>query len=259
MRNLSISLVLLFGLFSPCLAGTIKPNVPDSKYIEYGKKHECVLPIIGTVKDGPNDELKSYVGSCVVIHKRIIITAAHIMGPAETSYVVFKGKKIKVSFALYQKSYDINKMGDNDISICLLEENIDLDYYPELYEDDDEVGKICSISGYGMTGTHSSGVTKSDGNKRAGSNVISGIVNGMLYCSLRDSPSTSLEFLVANGDSGGGLFIDQKLAGINSCIMTDDGNLDSNINDESCHTRISLHKPWIDEQIKKIQAELEKK
>jgi hypothetical protein len=58
-----------------------------------------------------------------------------------------------------------------------------------------------------------------------------------------------MEFLIASGDSGGGLFIDQKLAGINSCVMTTDGHTDSNHNDESGHTRISQHINWIESTI----------
>jgi len=58
-----------------------------------------------------------------------------------------------------------------------------------------------------------------------------------------------MEFLIASGDSGGGLFIDKKLAGITSCVMTTDGNTDSNYNDERGHTRISQHINWIESTI----------
>ena len=258
MRYLALLLIICFGLSQVCSAGTISPDTSDQKYLDYGKKHACVLPIVGTLINETTGDLNQYVGSCVVLDKRIIITAAHIIAPAKTSKIIFGKKQIEVDFALYQKSYKYDGMGDNDLALCALKEDINLDYYPKLYAEDDEIGKVCSISGYGMTGNHRTGVTKNDGKKRAGSNVIKGIANGMLYCSLKDSP-TSLEFLVANGDSGGGLFIHQKLAGINSCIMTTDGKLDSNYNDEYCHKRISMHKKWIDEQIKKIKERLEKK
>lgn len=251
-------MTICFGLSHTCLAGTIRPDVSDQKYLDYGKKHACVLPIVGTLKNEKTGQMNQYIGSCVVLDKRIVITAAHIVTPAETSEVVFNNKRIKVDYAAYQQSYVHDGMGDNDLAICVLEEDIELDFYPKLYGEKDEIGKVCSISGYGMTGNHKTGVTKGDGKKRAGSNVIKGISSGMLYCTLKDE-ITSLEFLVANGDSGGGLFIDQKLAGINSCIMTTDKNLDSNYNDESCHTRISMHKPWIESQIKKIKDKLEKK
>ena len=69
----------------------------------------------------------------------------------------------------------------------------------------------------------------------------------MIVCSVQGTKSqTSLEYLIGHGDSGGGLFIDKKLAGIHSCIYTGDGKLDSSYKDYSAHTRVSLHKPWID-------------
>jgi hypothetical protein len=39
----------------------------------------------------------------------------------------------------------------------------------------------------------------------------------------------------------------KKLAGINSCVLADDKTLDSNINDWSGHTRVSLFVDWVKE------------
>ena len=64
--------------------------------------------------------------------------------------------------------------------------------------------------------------------------------------------------LIGHGDSGGGLFIDKKLAGIHSCIYTGDGKLDSSYKDYSAHTRVSLHKPWIDLIINEYEGILNK-
>jgi hypothetical protein len=106
-----------------------------------------------------------------------------------------------------------------------------------------------------MTGDYRRGAKFHDGKKRAGSNYIDELFCGMLVCSLQSKPHTSLEFLIAQGDSGGGLFIDQKLAGINSSVMTHKGGtLNSDIQDQSCHTRISLHKPWIDFVISELES-----
>ena len=66
----------------------------------------------------------------------------------------------------------------------------------------------------------------------------------------RNNP-TELEFLISHGDSGGGLFIDGQLAGINSSVLSKDGKTDSNYGDESCHTRISRYKDWLDDVMNK--------
>jgi hypothetical protein len=138
---------------------------------------------------------------------------------------------------------------------------IEISYYPELYENQDELNKICSISGFGNSGTHDIGCSRVDGKKRAGSNRISSVTDGMLECSLLDRPNTELEFLIANGDSGGGLFIANRLAGINSSIYTShkDKKLNSDYNDRSLHTRISTHKNWIDRMTKIIETTMDNK
>jgi hypothetical protein len=77
----------------------------------------------------------------------------------------------------------------------------------------------------------------------------------MLICSPsypQDSNRTSLEFFIASGDSGGGLFIDSRLAGINSCVMAIDRSPKSKYNEQSGHTRIQKFISWIEEnKIKK--------
>ena len=54
-----------------------------------------------------------------------------------------------------------------------------------------------------------------------------------------------MEFIICPGDSGGGLFIDKKIAGINSCVIATDGKPNSTYTDEGGHTRISQHLDWI--------------
>jgi hypothetical protein len=69
----------------------------------------------------------------------------------------------------------------------------------------------------------------------------------------RSDKESRLEFLISHGDSGGGLFINKKLAGINSLVFSSDGKPDSSWRDESGHTRISLFIDWINNTIKSNQ------
>lgn len=239
---------MLLGFFSSSIAGTIDPKNSDKEYLEYGNKHKCVLKIEGKdIKD------KHFYASCVIIKPKIFITAAHVVENIKSSNVVFGDEKIETLIIIYPSEYKSNEIGKHDIAIGYLEKEINLDFYPPLYEKTDEVGKTCSMAGFGVYGTYLNGANFSDGNKRAGSNIIDGIFNDMLICSLKHGKKTSLEFLISHGDSGGGLFIDSKLAGINSCVLSEDGNLNSDINDESGHTRISVNKQWIDEMVEKIE------
>lgn len=240
-------LILLLSI-SLCNAGTIDPNTSDSKYLEYGSKHECVVQV-----DCISDSNQQYKGSGVVINKRWVLTAAHVIIDTKSVYIIYNNKKIKVIATAYPEKFHKNEFGVGDIALCYLDENINLNFYPELYTKDDEVGKVCGLAGYGFTGTFITGAKKYDGLKRAGSNIIDEIDKEFLVCSNYRSKKTELEFLICSGDSGGGLFIDKKLAGIHSCIWSNDGKLDSDYGDFSGHTRIMVYKSWIRNTITKIE------
>lgn len=226
------------------LAGTIDPKVDDSKYLEYGAKHECVLPLIGHYSDPLNSAFK---GSCVVINENYILTAAHVVYGSMTQYVIHNNRAYPLQLVAIHVDFDPKKMKSNDIAIGRLAVPLKLDFYPEIYTEKNEKNKVCSIAGYGNTGNFDTGWRreKYDNKKRAGSNVVANIEKNCLLTSVTDSPSTDLEFLIAPGDSGGGLFIDKKLAGIHSAVFARDGNADSDYGDYGCHTRVSDYADWI--------------
>jgi len=241
---------MLLVVCQNCFAGTIDPNIPDSKYIEYGKKFTCVGSLCGIYENNTK-----FCASAVAISDRLILTAAHVVSNYKTCIFNINNKKISIIKIIIPKEFD-SSFGFHDIAIGLCSESIGLNNYPDLYEADDEVGKICAISGFGITGNFINGASTGDNQQRAGSNIIDKIDRNLLIC----SPSgpglkTELEFLIAHGDSGGGLFIDQKLAGINSCVLAIDKKPDSTYTDESGHTRISIHKEWIKNTRKELELE----
>lgn len=243
--RLIILFLMMFSL-SIAVAGTRDPNVSDEKYIEYGKAFTFVGQLKGKTKSG-----SSYYASAVAIDPHWIVTAAHVASDVNTCDFIIDGKKIKIVELIYNKDFD-SKFGLGDIAIGYSEEDICLSFYPELYKDTDELHKVCCISGYGYTGTFREGAVSIDNNRRAGSNYIDRIYSELLICTaspVNDKNRTSLEFLIASGDSGGGLFIDGKLAGINSCVLADDNDPDSTYRDEGAHTRISTYYEWIKENI----------
>jgi hypothetical protein len=234
----------IFMVASISFGGTIDPNTPDEKYVEYGSKFKFVLKVCGKYKDG-----KPFCASAVAIKPRWIMTAAHVVQNCETCYVTSGEKKICVETVTYHENYHENNFGEYDIALGNTEEDLGLDFYPEFYSDDDEVGEVCSISGFGLHGTFNTGVKYSDDKRRAGSNIIESIDRKLLVCTPSRHNRTELEFIIGSGDSGGGLFIGNKLAGINSCVMAMDGKPDSTYGDESGHTRVSLYIDWINKTI----------
>lgn len=222
--------------------GTIDPNVSDQKYIKYAEGFPYVGKLCGVYEDG-----KKFCASAVAIDDHWIITAAHVVKNSNECILTLDNKVFCINKVIYNKEFDNDELGKYDIALGYSEESIGLKFYPRLYENNDEIGKICSIVGYGITGTFKTGANKSDSKMRAGSNKIDGVFRQTLVCSASTRGSrncTELEFLIASGDSGGGLFIDGKLAGINSFVMSDD-KPDSTYGDECCHTRISVFKEWI--------------
>lgn len=234
------------GMSYICLlyGGTIDPTISDKEYIDYAKDFHYVGKLCGTYNDGSN-----FCASAVAIDDHHILTAAHVVKDSKSCFVYFNEKEYCLTDVTIHKDFD-TKFGVADIAIAYSKQSFDLKFYPPLYENTDEVGKTCSISGYGITGTFKTGAFRSDQKKRAGSNVIDSIQADILICSpshIGDKTRTSLEFMIASGDSGGGLFIGDKLAGINSCVMAVDRSPKSKYNEESGHTRIQKFIPWIKE------------
>ncbi len=251
-------LLILFCLFleNQSIAGTIDQNVPDSKYIEYGDKHPSVVKIEGNYD---NEESTYFYASAVVIKPRWFLTAAHVIKGSKNCRIVVGRKTIPADFIAHHALYQENVFGKYEIGIGHLEEDAEISFYPEPYTKNDESGKICSMAGYGVTGTYQSKERRVDNLKRAGSNIVESIDRDLLICSLKDTPKTGLEFLICHGDSGGGLFIDKKLAGINSCVFSEDKKLDSNIDDWSGHTRISVFVDWVKTAMDAIEKEIAEK
>jgi hypothetical protein len=253
MKYLAVFVLLCSSI---CNAGTIDPNIPDSRYIKYGSEYACVLKIRGIYADKLNS---GFAASCVIIDRYHVLTAAHIVENSITQHVLFENKAYPCAVIAIHIKYDSKIYGKHDIAIARLQTPIDLDFYPELYDKKDEQGKVCGIAGWGISGNFNTGIKKEsyDNIRRAGSNVIAEIEHNMLITKVDDRPKTELEFLIGSGDSGGGLFIDKKVAGINSCVLSIDGKADSSRRDMGGHTRVSDYIGWIKEAKKSIAKIIE--
>jgi hypothetical protein len=248
MRNLLILFTLcFFSLMSH--AGTIDPNTPDETYIKYGEDFKYVGTLCGQYKNRD-----FFCASAVAIDDFNILTAAHVVN--DVDFCIFTLNELSVhciNNIIIHKDFKSEKTQFADIAIGYSKTSFKLKFYPPLYTENNEKSKLCCIAGYGFHGTFLSGSNKHDGLKRAGSNIIDNIEKDLLICSpskRKDKTFTSLEFLIASGDSGGGLFIDGKLAGINSCVIAIGRNPSSKYDEESGHTRISNFIEWINDNRK---------
>lgn len=246
LRLIIIILIVLSGV--SVFSGTTDPNVPDKEYVEYGKNFDYIGQLCGKYEDGTR-----FCASAVAIDDHHILTAAHVVQHSVSCILHLENKEFCIDKITIHNNFDKDKFGIADIAIGYSKDPIGLNFYPSLYENDDEEGKVCSISGYGFYGTFNTGAKRHDNKRRSGLNIIDNIQQDMLVCSSSrptDKNKTSLEFLIASGDSGGGLIIDDKLAGINSCIMSVDKSPSGKYNEESGHTRVSKFIVWINENKK---------
>lgn len=243
-KQVVLGILIAFSINYYVTSGTIDPLTPDSKYIEYAKDFHCLYKVCGTYKDGT-----LFCASAVAINKNWALTAAHVVKNSRICIISKEEKAHLVKDTYVHKDFDESKFGIADIALLYIEDDFELDFYPPLYEDSDEVGKVCSIGGYGMHGNFLTGANKHDDKARAGSNIIDSIQSDLLLCSpSKDNTKTSLEYIICTGDSGGGLFIGNKLAGINSCVLADKGKKpNSSYGNDGCHTRVSKFVPWIKE------------
>jgi hypothetical protein len=217
---------LAINNFQAGLAGTREPKVPDDKYVEFGTEFHS----IARIKLECEEKLKTedgelitvhQTGSAVIIKPNWVLTAAHVFDGAvgDPVIVLDSGKEVKVTKVIRHEEFDHDKLGWHDIALCYTPEDFKLPFYTPLYTDADEIGKPVTISGYGSFGTFHEGGKFYDGKRRAGHNVIDHVERGVLICTpSQGAGAMKLEFLIAPGDSGGGLFIGDKLAGISSFI-----------------------------------------
>ena len=244
-----IILLLLFFICSVAHGGTGSPDISDSKYVEYGEKFPSVVRICGSYKNNPQEQ---YCGSAVIISPHYIVTAAHVVRDSRICHIILDGKKYEITKIISHKNFEQDELDSADIAIGYSPEVLQLESYPELYTEDNEKDKSCSLAGFGFAGNFNNGSTFSDGKRRAGTNIIDNAHKGLLFCSPskpHDKNKTSLEFLIASGDSGGGLFIGGKLAGIHSFVFADK-KPKSDYLTESAHTRISTYVGWIEKNTK---------
>jgi hypothetical protein len=130
-----------------------------------------------------------------------------------------------------------------------------------LYSGTNEDWQVGNYVGFGNTGTGLTGqIDRTYNTKRAGQNMVGlgnrlGYSNDILVSDFDDPRSVNpsepwtnplnLEYQLARGDSGGGLFIGGLLAGVNSFITSQNNQRLADYGDISGATRVSSHSNWI--------------
>lgn len=254
--------VVIFWLVlsAQLLGGTIDPDTPDAKYVEFGAKFPFIVLLRGEARTIPENvvvpEGKRLIqwGSAVIIRPHWIITAAHVVEDADNHHVMLGDHAVPLQTVILHPQFEERRMGYYDLALGRTDVDFNLPFYCPLYTEQDELNQPVTIAGYGVTGTFATGAKDVDNKRRAGQSLVTALEHNVLICRPKRGHKFPLEFLIAPGDSGGGLFIGDRLAGINSFLLASDGKPDGTYTDEGAHTRISLYADWIEKEIAKIDA-----
>jgi hypothetical protein len=253
----AMGLLFLLLMSGALFGGTRDPKIADQHYVEYGKKFKSVVRIRASGEKG----MRQYA-SAVIIRPHWVLTAAHVVIDTTEPTVLMNDDKdfYPLSYMLPHTGFDTTAKGNHhDIALGYSDKDFGLEFYTPLYTNTDETDKLATLAGIGLHGTFNTGHTFSDTTRRAGSNHIERVQDSVLICTPsrnRADRLTSMEFFISPGDSGGGLFIGNELAGIHSFIMASRHSPSSKYDEESGHTRISLYADWVESQIAEHELKL---
>ena len=249
-----LAFIIFLLLTSSAQPGTRDPNIADQHYVEYGKKFKSVVRFRALGK-----EKERHYASAVIIKPHWVLTAAHVVIDTTAPAVLMNDDKdaYPIAYMLPHAGFDATANGNHhDIALGYSEKDFGLEFYTPLYTNKDEADRLVTLAGCGLHGTFNTGHTFSDTQRRAGSNYIEGVRDSVLICTPskgRSDRLTSMEFFISPGDSGGGLFIGNELAGIHSFIMASKHSPSSKYDEESGHTRVSLYADWVESQIEQYE------
>jgi V8-like Glu-specific endopeptidase len=224
------------------MAGTTDDAVPDHRFIHYA---EAFAPYTTRFR-GIGDDGKINEATATLIGPHWAITAAHVAHEVKEITLTSGTTKRAVGRVVAHPEWNSVKHGWNDLALLHCDEPATLDYYPSLSEGGETEGQVVSIVGFGLHGKLSDGHSTYDGKLRAGTQTIERFERTVIVCHAKCGSST-LEFCIAPGDSGGPLFAGGKLAGVNSFTMASKGPLKSKAGEETAHTRVSLYRDWINQ------------
>lgn len=223
----------------PAIGIVIRDDVSDAAAVKLGEPFMAVGRVV------PD-------GGCTLIAPTWAVTAAHVAASLPTgATVVFGDRRYEVKRVVLHPEGGAQPGVPPEVDLALLELTTSVQGVPPLplYRERDELGATLVIVGYGDFGTPQAGLQRTDGRRRAATNVVVDAGPRRVFVKFDAPPGgTAIEGVGGPGDSGGPALIDVggvwQVAGISSASM--DGR-PGQYGVTDVYTRVSSYLAWIDQ------------
>ncbi|MBI3836935.1 MAG: trypsin-like serine protease [Planctomycetia bacterium] len=270
MRRSHVAVCLVVACSFPMLvsAGTIRDDRDPQSYLNLAAQPQYAN--VGRIDS--QTTTGDLIGSGTLIAPQFVLTAGHLVDHLASLQFSLDGANYTATHWIANPNWNGDLTAGYDLAVVELNVAASGVVPAVRYDGSSELNSVGTFVGFGRTGTGLSGATNFDGFARAGTNVLDGFYdnNPRILAADFDSPQsisassqgsstpTNLEYMIAAGDSGGGLFIDTaagpRLAGVHSFGAAFDGRFNASYGDVSGDIRVSLFNSWIDQAIGSLTA-----
>jgi hypothetical protein len=264
--------------------GTIRSDRDPQLYLDLAQSPRYASS--GEFRVGRNGDFVT--GSGVLVGDQWVLTAAHLLAATTSMTFTLGGQDVAAEGWVAHSRFNGDLRNGYDLALVRLSTPVTGVTPAPLYKGRREQNQVATFAGFGRTGDGTSGGEPFDQvvpTARAGTNVIDGTVDrklgfghytaklgrSRLFVVDFDNPAdpadnntgsptpTDLEYLIAQGDSGGPVFLDDPknptappfVAGIHSFGEFTDLRDDSDYGDVTGHTRVSSLRSWITKTMKR--------
>lgn len=232
MKKIAFFMMLFCILSQNNYAIVIDHRYSQQQYIEYANQYPNIVKI----------ETDSSFGSAIAIDSNTILTSSHTLKNKKNIRVIINQIEFNPVSIVFNKTFDVAIIKITN-KLVKLEK---LKFYNRDY-----INQEFTVVGIGKSGTGLTGAKILDFKKRAGRILCSSINKGFGEAVFDQEAPIELNACVAPGDSGGGVFKDDELAGVITYVTAKNGdnNGDSDYGDSTGFILIRDIEEWILENL----------